>query len=129
MLKGFKDFISKGNVVDLAVALVIGTAFTAIVNALVQGFVNPLVAAIFGQPDLASVGNFTIRDAEFSIGLILAAAFNFLCVAAAVYFFIVMPINKLRERKAQEPEAAEEAVPPEDILLLREIRDALRDRV
>ena len=129
MLKGFRDFISKGNVVDLAVALVIGTAFTAIVNALVQGFVNPLIAAIFGQPDLASVGNFTINDADFSIGVILAAVFNFVCVAAAVYFFIVVPINKLRERKAQEPEADEEAVPPEDILLLREIRDALRDRV
>lgn len=129
MLKGFRDFISRGNVVDLAVALVIGTAFTAIVSAIVEGFVNPLIAAVFGQPNLAAVGNFTINEADFSIGLILAAVFNFVCVAAAVYFFIVVPINKLRELKAREPEAAEEATPTEDILLLREIRDALRDRV
>lgn len=129
MLKGFREFISRGNVVDLAVALVLGTAFTAIVSAIVEGFINPLIAAIFGQPDLASVANFTIRDAQFSIGLILAAVFNFLCVAAAVYFFIVTPINKVRELQKREPEAEEEATPPEDILLLREIRDALRDRV
>lgn len=129
MLKGFREFISRGNVVDLAVAVVLGTAFTAIVSALVEGFINPLIAAIFGQPDLASVANFTLRDAQFSIGLILAAVFNFLCVAAAVYFFIVTPINKLRELQKKEPESEEEATPPEDILLLREIRDALRERV
>jgi large conductance mechanosensitive channel len=129
MLKGFREFISRGNVVDLAVAVVLGTAFTAIVSAIVEGFINPLIAAIFGQPNLAEVANFTIRDAQFSIGLILAAVFNFLCVAAAVYFFIVTPINKLRELQQKEPESEEEAVPPEDILLLREIRDALRERV
>ncbi|WP_053207592.1 large conductance mechanosensitive channel protein MscL [Jiangella muralis] len=129
MLKGFRDFISRGNVVDLAVAVVIGAAFTAIVNALVEGFINPLIAAIFGQPNLAAVGNFTINEADFSIGLILAAIFNFLCVAAAIYFFIVVPINKMRERRLEEPEAEEEVVPAEEILLLREIRDALRDRV
>ncbi|TDC51991.1 large conductance mechanosensitive channel protein MscL [Jiangella ureilytica] len=129
MLKGFREFIGRGNVVDLAVAVVLGTAFTAIVSAIVEGFINPLIAAIFGQPDLASVANFTIRDAQFSIGLVLAAVFNFLCVAAAVYFFIVTPINKLRELQKKEPESEEEATPPEDILLLREIRDALRERV
>jgi large conductance mechanosensitive channel len=129
MLKGFREFISRGNVVDLAVAVVLGTAFTAIVSAIVEGFINPLIAAIFGQPNLAAVASFEIRDAQFSLGLILAAVFNFLCVAAAVYFFIVTPINKLRELQKREPEAEEEAVPPEDILLLREIRDALRDRV
>jgi large conductance mechanosensitive channel len=129
VLKGFREFISRGNVVDLAVALVIGTAFTAIVSAIVEGFVNPLIAAVFGEPNLADVANFTINDAHFSIGLILAAVFNFICVAAAIYFFIVTPINKLRELQKKEPEAEEEAVPPEDILLLREIRDALRDRV
>lgn len=129
MLKGFRDFISRGNVVDLAVAVVIGTAFTAIVNALVEGFINPLIAAIFGEPDLTAVGNFTINEAQFSIGLILAAIFNFLCVAAAIYFFIVVPINKLRERRAQDPEAEEEVAPSEEVLLLREIRDSLRDRI
>ncbi|SDU47897.1 large conductance mechanosensitive channel protein MscL [Jiangella alkaliphila] len=129
MLKGFRDFISRGNVVDLAVAVVIGAAFTLVINALVEGFVSPLIAAIFGEPDLSRVMTFTINEAEFSIGLILDALFNFLCVAAAVYFFIVTPINKLRELKAREPESEEEAVPAEEILLLREIRDALRDRV
>ncbi|PZF83925.1 large conductance mechanosensitive channel protein MscL [Jiangella anatolica] len=129
MVKGFRDFVSRGNVVDLAVAVVIGAAFTAIVNAIVEGFINPLIAAIFGEPNLAAVGNFTINEGEFSIGLILAAVFNFLCVAAAVYFFIVVPINKMREMRAKEPESEEESVPPEEILLLREIRDSLRDRV
>ncbi|SEF16848.1 large conductance mechanosensitive channel protein MscL [Jiangella alba] len=129
MLKGFRDFISRGSVVELAVAVVIGAAFTAIVNALVEGFINPLIAAIFGKPDLTAVGNFTINDAHFSIGLILAAIFNFLCVAAAIYFFIVVPINKMREMRAKEPEGEEEIEPEEQILLLREIRDALRDRV
>ncbi|WP_116951645.1 large conductance mechanosensitive channel protein MscL [Jiangella endophytica] len=128
MLKGFRDFISRGSVVELAVAVVIGAAFTGIVNALVDGFINPLIAAIFGQPNLAAVGNFTINDADFSIGVILAAVFNFLCVAAAVYFFIVVPINKMRELRANDPES-EEDVPAEEILLLREIRDSLRDRV
>ncbi|SDT61595.1 large conductance mechanosensitive channel protein MscL [Jiangella sp. DSM 45060] len=129
MLKGFRDFISRGSVVELAVAVVIGAAFTAIVNALVEGFINPLIAASFGEPDLTAVGNFTINEAHFSIGLILAAIFNFLCVAAAIYFFIVVPINKMREMRAKEPEGEEEIEPEEQILLLREIRDALRDRV
>ncbi|WP_026874762.1 large conductance mechanosensitive channel protein MscL [Jiangella gansuensis] len=129
MVKGFREFITRGNVVDLAVAVVIGAAFTTIIGAIVDGFVNPLIAAIFGEPDLTQVATFELNDAQFSIGLIIDATFNFLCVAAAVYFFIVVPINKLRERRAQEPEAEEEAVPPEDILLLREIRDQLRNRV
>lgn len=125
MLTGFKEFVSRGNVVDLAVAVVIGAAFTQIINTVVDGFINLLVAAIFGEPDLTQVGNFTINDADFSIGLILAATFNFLVVAAAVYFVIVMPINNMRERRAL-PEEVEE--PTEDVVLLREIRDELRRR-
>ncbi|PSL04594.1 large conductance mechanosensitive channel [Haloactinopolyspora alba] len=125
MLKGFRDFVSRGSVVELAVAVVIGAAFTQIVTAVVDGLINPLVAAIFGQPDLTSVGNFTINDADFSIGLILAAAFNFVVVAAAIYFVIVLPINRMRERQAAADEAAPDE-PTEDVLLLREIRDELR---
>jgi large conductance mechanosensitive channel len=125
MLKGFREFISRGSVIDLAVAVVIGGAFALVVDAVVTGFVNPLVAAIFGEPDLTAVGTFTINEAIFSIGLILDALFNFLAVAAAIYFFVVVPINKLRARKAQEE--AEEG-PSEEILLLREIRDSLRSR-
>ncbi|HEY9338583.1 MAG TPA: large conductance mechanosensitive channel protein MscL [Kribbella sp.] len=127
MLKGFKEFIMRGNVVDLAVAVVIGAAFTKIINAVVDGFINPLIAAIFGKTDLTAVWNFEINGAKFSIGLILDAALNFLFVAAAVYFFIVMPLNKLAERRkrGQEPEPAPLTTDQE---LLTEIRDLLSAR-
>ena len=127
MLKGFKEFVMRGNVVDLAVAVVIGGAFGQIVGAIVDGFINPLVAAIFGKTDISHVWTFQINDAEFAIGLILQAALNFLFVAAAVYFFIVMPLNKLAERRArgQEPEPDPLTTEQE---LLTEIRDLLRAR-
>jgi large conductance mechanosensitive channel len=127
MLKGFKEFVMRGNVVDLAVAVVIGAAFGKIVEALVKNFINPLVAAIFGQPDLSGVGNFEIGKGEFHIGLILQEVLNFLFVAAAIYFFIVMPLNKLAERRArgQEPEPDPLTT---DQQLLTEIRDFLRER-
>ena len=127
MLKGFKEFIMRGNVIDLAVAVVIGAAFGRIVTALVDGLINPLVAAIFGKPDLTGVGNFTINGAEFSIGLILQELINFLFVAATIYFIIVMPLNKLNERRrrGEEPEADTLTIDQE---LLTEIRDALRAR-
>ena len=127
MLKGFRQFITKGNVIDLAVAVVIGAAFTTVVNAVVEGLINPLVAAIFGQPNLNDVGVFTINDAQFSIGIILAAALNFLLVAAAVYFVLIAPMNKYRELRAKGAEEEPEA-PPEDLLVLQEIRDLIRDR-
>ena len=127
MIKGFKEFITRGNVMDLAVAVVIGAAFTAVVDSVVRGFVTPLIAAIFGEPDLTQVATFTINNAKFSLGLILDALFNFLAVAAAVYFFIVVPLNKLAERKArgQEPDPAPLTV---DQQLLTEIRDSLARR-
>jgi len=127
MLKGFKEFVMRGNVVDLAVAVVIGSAFGKIVTALVNGLINPLVAAIFGEPDLTGVGNFEINSAKFSIGLILQEVMNFLFVAAAIYFLIVIPLNKLNERRkrAVEPEPATLTT---DQQLLTEIRDALRTR-
>ena len=127
MLKGFKEFIMRGNVVDLAVAVVIGAAFGKIVTALVDGLINPLIAAIFGKTNLAGVWAFEINKAKFSIGLILDAALNFLFVAAAIYFFIVMPLNKLAERRArgQEPEPNPLTADQE---LLTEIRDLLRTR-
>lgn len=120
-MKGFKDFLMRGNVVDLAVAVVIGAAFTLVINAIVTGFVTPLIAAIFGEPNLNSVGNFTINGADFSIGLILTALVNFVLVAAAIYFVIVLPMNKLKERTAKEDAAA-----PTEVELLTEIRDSLR---
>jgi large conductance mechanosensitive channel len=125
MLKGFKEFIMRGNVVDLAVAVVIGAAFGQIVTALVKGLINPIIAAIFGKPDLEGVANFTINNADFSIGLILQAALNFLFVAAAIYFFIVMPLNKLAERRARGIEPEPDPLTT-DQQLLTEIRDSLR---
>jgi large conductance mechanosensitive channel len=127
MLKGFKEFIMRGNVVDLAVAVVIGAAFGKIVTSLVDGLINPLIAAIFGKQDISGVWFFKINGAEFHIGWILQAALNFLFVAAAIYFFIVMPLNKLAERRArgQEPEPNPLTADQE---LLTEIRDLLRTR-
>lgn len=124
VLTGFKDFIVRGNVIDLAVGIVIGAAFSEVVTALVKGFVSPLIAMLFGKPDLNGVFNFTINGAHFSIGLILTALLNFLLIAAALYFCVVLPINhlhKLRKRGL----VAEPKAPSEDVLLLQQIRDLL----
>lgn len=123
MIKGFKEFVLRGNVMDLAVAVVIGAALTAVVTALVENLITPLIAAIFGQPDLDDVWTFTINNAEFSIGAILTALVNFLLVAAALYFFIVVPVNRLMALRSSGEEQV--ATPSEDIQLLREIRDLL----
>ncbi len=124
MLKGFRDFLMRGNVVDLAVAVVIGAAFAAIIKALVDGIINPLIAAIAGAPDISGVGNFEINKAQFSVGSVLQAILNFVFVAVAVYFVIVLPMNKLSERRKQGLEAEPEA-PSEEVLLLTQIRDLL----
>ena len=80
MLKGFRDFILRGNVIDLAVAVVIGAAFATIVTALVENIINPLIAAVVGKPNITEVGTFTINGANFSIGAVLQAVLNFLFV-------------------------------------------------
>jgi large conductance mechanosensitive channel len=124
MLAGFKTFVLRGNVIDLAVGIVIGAAFTAVVTGLMDGIITPLIAAIFGEPNIAFVGSFRLNGADFSIGLFLDAVLNFVLVAAALYFVIVMPMNKLKERRQRvEDEVAEE--PAADLALLTEIRDLL----
>lgn len=125
MIKGFKEFLLRGNVVDLAVAFVVGGAFAKVVEGLLNGLINPLIAAIFGSPNLDSVGTFTIGKGEFSIGVLLTAVVNFVIIAAAIYFFVVIPVKKVMERTAKpaEPEAT-----PADVALLTEIRDLLRTR-
>lgn len=128
MIKGFKEFISRGNVVDLAVAVVIGAAFGAVITALVEGLINPLVAALFGEASLAHVMTFEVNGAVFSIGLILDAALNFLMIAAAIYFLVVLPLNKLAERRKRGEPAPDENVSPTEVELLTEIRDALKSR-
>jgi large conductance mechanosensitive channel len=120
-MKGFKEFIMRGNVIDLAVALVIGLAVVALINSIVAGIINPLIAALFGEPNLDNVGTFEINGADFSIGVVLTGLVNFLLISAAVYFLIVLPMNKLRERNA----GPEEAATPTEVDLLAEIRDAL----
>ena len=127
MLAGFKAFILRGNVVDLAVALVIGLALTAVIDAIVNNLINPLIAAVGGVPNLSALWVFEINNAEFSIGAILAAILNFLVIAAAVYFIIVLPMNTLAERRKAGVEPEPEA-PAEDVALLREIRDLLAQR-
>ena len=127
VLQGFKAFVLRGNVLDLAVAVVIGAAFPAIVNSLLRGLVNPLVAAILGQPNLDSVGTFTVNGADFSVGIVLTAIINFIVVVAAIYFIVVIPMNKLMtSRLLRTEETVEDA--SEEVVLLREIRDALKNR-
>tara|TARA_R110000868_G_scaffold411662_1_gene707233 strand:+ start:51428 stop:51853 length:426 start_codon:yes stop_codon:yes gene_type:complete len=136
VLKGFKEFIVRGNVIDLAVAVVIGAAFTAIVNALVSGIFNPIIAIIFNADAIATVG-ITLREASgdqeaivLAWGLVLSALIQFLLVAAVIYFGVVLPMNIFRRRAearaaAGEPAVAED-VPPTEQELLTEIRDLLK---
>ena len=127
MLAGFKTFIMRGNVVDLAVGIVIGGAFALVITGLMDGILNPLIAAIFGQPDISGVGTFELNGALFSIGLFLQAVLNFLIVAAALYFFVVLPMNTYAERRRRvDDEVAEE--PEADLALLTEIRDLLAEQ-
>ena len=98
MLKGFKQFLLRGNVVDLAVAVVIGGAFGAVVAALVKDLLTPLIAAIFGQPDFSAI-QFTVNGSKFLIGDFLNAIVSFVLVAAAIYFFVVAPMNMITERR------------------------------
>jgi len=127
MLAGFKNFIMRGNVIELAVAFVVGAAFVAVVKALVDGLITPLIAAIVGKPNLDGAMIVTVNNADFLFGAVLGAIINFVLVAAAVYFLIVAPMNKLAERRKAGTEPEPEA-PAEDILLLQEIRDLLAAR-
>jgi large conductance mechanosensitive channel len=126
MIKGFKEFLLRGNVVDLAVAFVVGVAFAKVVEGLLNGLINPLIAAIFGSPNLDSVGTFTIGKGEFSIGLLLTPLVNFVIIAAAVYFFVVIPMKNIMERRTRGEAAVDDT--PADVVLLGEIRDLLRTR-
>ena len=130
MIKGFKDFLMRGNVVDLAVAVVIGTAFAAVIKAFIDGFVKPMIDAIGGKPTSPALGFFlriTTRRRSSTSAPSSARSSTSSIVAAIVYFVIVVPVNKLMERRKRGEEPEVEA-PTEDILLLQEIRDLLRQR-
>jgi large conductance mechanosensitive channel len=125
MLREFREFILRGNVVDLAVAVVIGAAFGAVVAAFVADFVTPLIAAVGGQPDFAGL-EFTINDSVFRYGHFFNAVVSFLIIGAVIFFFVVKPLNALAaRRKKEEPEPE---APAEDVRLLTEIRDLLAQR-
>ena len=128
MIKGFKDFLLRGNVVDLAVAFVLGVAFAAVITAFTAGVIQPIISSL-GSTDSPGLG-FEITDnpATFvDIGGLITAIVNFVIVAAAVYFVVVVPVNKLLEMR-KRGEVPEVEAPTEDILLLQEIRDLLRQR-
>jgi large conductance mechanosensitive channel len=96
-MKGFRAFILRGNVVDLAVGVVMGAAFGTVVTALVKDFLTPLIAAVAGKPDFSALG-FDINGTKFPIGDFINALISFLLIAAAVYFFVVLPVNTLMAR-------------------------------
>ncbi|HWH25476.1 MAG TPA: large conductance mechanosensitive channel protein MscL [Pseudolysinimonas sp.] len=133
MLKGFREFILRGNVIDLAVAVVIGGAFTAIVSGLVDGIFNPIISLIFNAGDLATAGA-TLREADghnpavvLSWGLVISAVIKFVLIAAVVYFALIVPMNYLKKvslRKKAEPEPAQTGLTETDLLV--QIRDLLQ---
>lgn len=132
-MKGFRDFILRGNVIDLAVAVVIGAAFTAIVNSVVIAVINPAIGALFRADSLDTALGWTIPTTDggettMYFGAVIGAAINFLIVAAVVYFVLVMPVNRLRERQAAKKGIAEEEAGPTETQLLAEIRDLLAER-
>jgi len=118
MIKGFRDFLMRGNVVDLAVAVVIGTAFSKVVDAIAKDLIGGIIGKIIGKRNLDNV-----NPGDIVIGTTLTALINFIIVAAAVYFMVVVPLNRLSRPRRPKVEAAPAV--PEDIALLAEIRDLL----
>jgi large conductance mechanosensitive channel len=126
MLNDFKKFLLRGNVVDLAVAVVIGAAFTAVVTALVKDIITPLIAAIGGKPDFSNLF-FTLHGSKFMYGDFINAFISFLIMAAVVFFFVVQPINQLVKLATRNQKKAADAPDPQ-LMVLEEIRDELRKR-
>jgi large conductance mechanosensitive channel len=122
----FREFILRGNVVDLAIAVVLGAAFGAVVTSFVANIITPLIAAIGGQPDFSAL-HFTINGSRFGYGSFINALIAFLVIAAVIFFFVVKPLNHMLERRKRTQEDEPQAPAP-DVLLLMEIRDLLRDR-
>ena len=127
MLSGFKAFIMKGNVIDLAVAVIMGAAFSAVVDALVKNVLMPIISKLTGSPNFDSF----LAFGDIKVGVFLTSLVNFLLVAASIYFVIVMPMNHLIERRNRKlgirEQAEDEPIDPQ-IALLTEIRDSLTAR-
>jgi large conductance mechanosensitive channel len=134
MFKGFREFILRGNVIDLAVAVVIGAAFGAIVSSLVDAVLNPAIGALFNAESLKEIWILAIPTtsggtAEIKLGAVVAAVIQFVLVAAVVYFALVTPINYLKKVSVRKKdEAPPTEMPPTETELLTEIRDLLRSR-
>ena len=122
MIQGFKEFVFRGNIVDLAIAVVIGTAFAALVKAFTDSFISPLIALIGGGGPAGM--SLEVDGQYFTFGAFITAIITFTLTAAVVYFIVIVPLKALQERRAAGVEPEPEVV-PEDIALLREIRDAL----
>lgn len=134
MFTGFKKFIARGNMIDMAVGVVMGAAVTAVVNSIVENLINPLIAMLFGKPNLNSVLTFTFNNSTVSIGAILGALLNFLFVAIAVYFCILVPINKFRDlsdamfkKQKDSDDAKEVGTDQQTVDLLKQIADELKE--
>jgi large conductance mechanosensitive channel len=126
MIKGFKEFLLRGNVIDLAVAFVIGVAFAAVVTAFVEKIINPLIGALFSADSLNNSLIVEIGSAKLGFGALIGAVIQFLLIALVVYFALVVPVNYLRKlsfrKRGTEPEAD---TPPSELELLTQIRDLL----
>jgi len=123
LVKEFKEFISRGNVIDLAVAVVIGAAFTAVVTAVVEGLITPLVGMIAGR-DFTDM-TFTVNGSTFRYGIVINAIILFLSVAAVVFFGVVKPLNALQQRRRRGQEPVDDVELSDEAALLTEIRDLL----
>lgn len=123
MIKGFRDFLLRGNVVDLAVAVIIGAAFGAVVTSLVEDVITPLIGAIGGQPNFSA-----LVLGPINIGNFLNALLSFLIIAFVVYFLIVVPMNRIMERARRQTETTAPPAPTKEEVLLAEIRDLLRQQ-
>jgi large conductance mechanosensitive channel len=126
MINEFKAFLLRGNVVDLAVAVVVGAAFGAIVNSLVKDIITPLIAAIGGQPDFSGL-SVTINGSQIMYGAFLNALISFLIIATVIFFLVVRPLNHLMARLASGKEEEPEPKDPQ-LSVLEEIRDALEKK-
>ena len=124
MVKGFRDFLMRGNVVDLAVAVVIGAAFGGVVAAFADDFIGGLIGAVGGTPDFGDAG-VTINGSKVVYGSTITALVNFAIVAAVIYFVVVVPMTKLQQRMQRDADA-ETPAPSDEARLLTEIRDELR---
>ncbi len=109
-MKDFKQFLGRGNLIDLAIAVVLGVAFAAVVTSLVEDLITPLIAALFGEPDFSAL-SFELNGSVFRYGDFLNALFSFVVIAAVIFFFVIRPVNALMDRMRAEPDESSRRCP------------------